>query len=257
MRVVYSVSYAARAGGRARGHADGEPSTLGLVWEGADEARTTVDFVMLDTTLLCGQPRKRPGRDAPAHWRWAEEALLASDANFLVVGAHYPVHSPSGHGPTRCLRKRLVPLLKRCGASVYFSGHDHANFHIGPLADPTATHYHGVGAGMATSRSGKHLRTVPPGELRFFRRREGHRLNGMMQGGFAGVSVSSQGLTVTHYDEMAKVLHQHTVTPRSTSTTRTSSASSSGTSSGKEQMAAAGAAARHESSTCTIEEQQA
>ena len=178
-----------------------------------DERGTTVDFVMLDTQLLCGMPRRRPDRAAPKHWQWAEKQLLDSDADFLVVGGHYPVHSPSGHGPTRCLVKRLEPLLRKCRASVYFSGHDHALFHVGS-SDPTAPQYHGVGAGMATSRSKRHIRTVPAGELQFFRTGVRLPLRGITKGGFAGVSVSADALTTTLYDEGGSVLHQHAVPPR-------------------------------------------
>ena len=84
-----------------------------------DEAGTAVDFVMLDTVLLCGLPRRKGYRHAEAagHWRWAEAALRGSDAAYLVVAGHYPVHSPSMHGPTACLRRRLEPLLAASGAA--------------------------------------------------------------------------------------------------------------------------------------------
>ena len=93
----------------------------------ADENATAVDFVLLDTVMLCGQPKRRRRRhrrnEAEAHWAWAEAAINGSDAQYLVVGGHYPIHSPSGHGPTACLRRRLEPLLRQHSASVYLSGH--------------------------------------------------------------------------------------------------------------------------------------
>ena len=55
---------------------------------------------------------------------------------------------------------------------------------------------------------------VPLGQLRFFRRASG-RLRGLAQGGFAGLSASAAGLTVTHYDEKAEPVHVHTLPQRS------------------------------------------
>ena len=85
-----------------------------------DDGRTTVDFVMLDTILLCGPDSAvdRKVKGAEKAWRWVEAALAGSDADYLVVSGHYPVWSPSSHGPTRCLVRRLQPLLtaaKRLG----------------------------------------------------------------------------------------------------------------------------------------------
>ena len=185
---------------------------------------TTVDFVMLDTSLLCPSRRRRLKRRRTArasveqHWAWVQEALDASaDASYLVVAGHFPVHSPSGHGPTPCLRERLDPMIRRSRASIYLSGHDHALFHVGKrsAAAGGGVQYHGVGAGFALSRSTRHAHTVPVGQLRFHRRARS-LLRGLAQGGFAGVSVSAAGMTVTHYDEAGAVAHQHTVRPRET-----------------------------------------
>eukprot|EP00966_Prymnesium_polylepis_P302651 6992179-Prymnesium_polylepis.1 len=112
--VTAQMEYAARPGSRWRYPA------LQHAWRetfGDGDSTTTIDFVLLDTVLLCGMPRKQPPLDSDVHWRWVERALSASDADFLVVGGHYPVHSPSGHGPTQCLRRRLKPLLQRADAS--------------------------------------------------------------------------------------------------------------------------------------------
>lgn len=191
-----------------------------------DEAGTTVEFILIDTYLLCGgkSERQRPPRGAAAataekHWEWLEAALAEShDADYLVVGGHYPVHSPARHGPTAYLRRRLEPLLRKHRASVYFSGHDHALFHIGPPLNPSAPQYHGVGAGVVTSSSARHLHTVPHGHLRFHargkRKLHGKLINMVRGGGFAAGSVSAQGLTVTHYDGDGNVLHAATVPPR-------------------------------------------
>ncbi len=188
-----------------------------------DEERTSVEFVLIDTVELCGMPRRKPSRArAEERWRWVERALRAAEnASYLVVGGHYPVHSPSSHGPTACLRKRLVPLLEASRATLYLSGHDHSLFHVGARAT-TAPHppqYHGVGAGFGARRTARHASSLPrntPLRFHYQRLRSGRRLArfDMMHGGFAGVSVSGTGLTVTHYDSEAQLLHRATVPPR-------------------------------------------
>lgn len=206
--VSAQLAYAARAGSRWHYPA------LQYRWREVldDESGTSIDFVMIDTVLLCGMPGRRPKPGASARWAWVERALAASQADFLVVGGHYPVHSPSSHGPSRCLQTKLEPLLQRASASVYLSGHDHCLFHAGAAG---STQFHGVGAGFTASRSQKNRRTMTKrAPLRFFFGGRG-RLH-VLTGGFAAVSVSAAGLTVTHYDDQGKALHSSTVPPRAT-----------------------------------------
>jgi hypothetical protein len=166
------------------------------------------------------QPKRPPPRDAQQHWQWVRAALANSTgSSFLVVGGHYPIHSPSAHGGDECLRHRLEPLLRRARTSVYLSGHDHALFHIGGAA-AHAVQYHGVGAGFHSSPSRKHAHTVPRGHLRFHRRGRRRNLYGL-EGGFVGVSVSAAGLTVTHIGANGKQLHRHTALPRYSSSSQT------------------------------------
>ncbi|KAL1511847.1 hypothetical protein AB1Y20_005132 [Prymnesium parvum] len=209
--VSAQLEYAARAG--SRWHYPAMQHTWRETF-GPRDARTTVDFVLIDTVLLCGMPDGKPPSDAGKHWQWVEDALLASDADFLVVGGHYPVHSPSRHGPTRCLVNRLKPLLERAQASLYFSGHDHCLFHIEEKSKRrTGPHYHGVGAGFTTSKSQRHLHTVPPHALRFFYDGAVRPFN-IVSGGFAVASVSAGALTVAHYSAGGRRLYQSTVRPR-------------------------------------------
>ena len=174
---------------------------------------TIVDIVLIDTVLLCGPPGREVSRIdelAARSWAWVEAALEDSaDADYLIVAGHYPVHSPSSHGPTRCRRRRLEPLLIKFPVAAYFSGHDHAMFHIGGAG----SQFHGVGAGFMLSSSRRHMHTIPPAQLHFFRRARS-ALRGVAQGGFAGVAVSAAALTIRHYDESGRVLHQATVLPR-------------------------------------------
>jgi tartrate-resistant acid phosphatase type 5 len=186
----------------------------------ADEQRTSVAFVLIDTVELCGMPRARgaPPRATRA-WAWVERALAAAeDADYIVVGGHYPVHSPSSHGPTACLQRRLQPLLRRHRASVYVSGHDHALFHVtddggGAEGGASPVQFHGVGAGFMTTNSRRHAHTCAA-QLRFHHRHARTR-DALVAGGFAGVRVTSgEGMTVEHIDSEGRTLYSHTVPPR-------------------------------------------
>ena len=179
-----------------------------------DDGRTTVDFVMLDTILLCGPDSAvdRKVKGAEKAWRWVEAALAGSDADYLIVSGHYPVWSPSSHGPTRCLVRRLQPLLTAAKASVYFSGHDHCLFHVGARG---GTQFHGVGAGFTASHSTKNRNRIPPDQpLKFHWGGSMKRPFNALSGGFVGASVRADALTITHYDSLGTVLSSSRVPPR-------------------------------------------
>ncbi|VDM75430.1 unnamed protein product [Strongylus vulgaris] len=105
----------------------------------------SVDILMIDTIVLCGntadiqngaafdvlltrshvpQGPKEPEK-AEMQWRWINENLSASKADYLFVVGHYPIYSTSSHGSTPCLINRLDPMLKAYGVSAYIAGHDH------------------------------------------------------------------------------------------------------------------------------------
>ena len=220
--VSAQLAYAALPG--SRWHYPALQHAWSEVLNDGDDSNTRIDFILIDTTLLCGQPRKPPPAGAEVHWQWVESALRSAEhASYIVVGGHYPVYSPSGHGGDACLQKRLLPLLHQHRASIYLSGHDHAMFHVGARkltnndisAHGLPTQFHGVGAGFVTSCSARHRHTIPQGQLRFFER--GSRPNNLLRGGFAGISVSATGMTVTHFDEMGEVMYRSTAPPRNSS----------------------------------------
>ena len=62
---------------------------------------------------------------AENQWDWLEKQLANSHADYLLVGGHYPVWSIASHGPTKCLVKRLKPLLEKYRVTAYINGHDH------------------------------------------------------------------------------------------------------------------------------------
>ncbi|CAC5401100.1 ACP5 [Mytilus coruscus] len=84
-------------------------------------SQMSVDIIMIDTILLCGnsdhdflgkQP-KGPANQKVAddQLTWIEKQIQTSNASYLLVAGHYPVYSIAEHGPTDCLINILsVPL---------------------------------------------------------------------------------------------------------------------------------------------------
>jgi 3',5'-cyclic AMP phosphodiesterase CpdA len=66
--------------------------------------------------------RGNAGRDQLA---WLDAALAASSARWKVVALHHPAHSSGRHGPTRRVRERVEPLLRRHRVDLVLAGHDH------------------------------------------------------------------------------------------------------------------------------------
>ncbi|VDK48144.1 unnamed protein product [Anisakis simplex] len=191
---------------------------------------TSVDFLMIDTIVLCGNTRdidnagffdmifadvsKNPNnpRDPEAarkQWQWIEEQLSQSKADYLFVAGHYPIYSVSEHGPTQCLVDKLNPLLRKYKASAYFSGHDHNLQHLmiketydsdgeeqslKDESEPSVMHYIISGAGSRSDRSMKHKNNVPVGSHLFSYPTGFNPFSqlGFTNGGFVGVEVSDQ-----------------------------------------------------------------
>ncbi|VDK69290.1 unnamed protein product [Cylicostephanus goldi] len=107
---------------------------------------TTVDVVFIDTVVLCGNtadfergtfidilthPQHEPmypkdRLEANKHWKWINDTLNSSTADYLFVAGHYPVYSVASHGPTKCLLDQLIPRLEAYNVSAYFAGHEHS-----------------------------------------------------------------------------------------------------------------------------------
>merc|ERR1712096_561785 len=115
----------------------------------------------IDTVTLCGNS-ELPGQEAELNGdqlegpvdaaaaasqiHWLKETLAnASDADYIIVGGHYPMYSICEHGPTPCITDSVKPLLDEAGASIYINGHDHCAEHIAK-APPPACQYHTIGS---------------------------------------------------------------------------------------------------------------
>ncbi|KAI6198513.1 Tartrate-resistant acid ATPase [Aphelenchoides besseyi] len=107
---------------------------------------TRVEFVFIDTVVLCGNANNVKSRsifswigvktripERPAakyvdeskkQWKWIEEQLRRSTANHLYVVGHYPIHSVVTK-TLQCLKEKLDPLMRKYKVSAYFAGHNH------------------------------------------------------------------------------------------------------------------------------------
>ena len=126
------------------------------------------DVVLEDGSLHELNGDELPGpTDPPAAgkmFEWLEARMAASTADYLWVGAHYPVWSIASHGPTAGLVTKLRPLLEKYEAN-YFNGHDHDLEHIQEVG--SKVNYVTTGSGMACCYADSNLAKVPKGSVRF------------------------------------------------------------------------------------------
>lgn len=181
---------------------------LNYTWTETLDDNTTIQFVFVDTVVLAGNSDvydehsgelvaeldgdELRGPDDPvlaaAQLEWFNETMKASTADFLIVAGHYPVWSVCEHGPTTQLVAQLKPILERERASVWLNGHDHCAQYID---EGLGVAYHGIGNAAINNPSVEHMKSVPPGSLKFHSQGE--------LGGFASITVTGGGLTVTHH----------------------------------------------------------
>ncbi|KAF1770019.1 hypothetical protein GCK72_001836 [Caenorhabditis remanei] len=195
---------------------------------------TKIDFIMIDTISLCGNTKdiqnagfiemlRNESHDprgpmnvtaAEKQWKWLETNLEESDAQYLIVSGHYPIHSMSSHGPTDCLRQRLDPLLKRFNVNAYFSGHDHSLQHfIFDGNDDHKIHYVVSGAASRADASDKHIKEFIKDNLKFnypekswFSWSPVSQL-GFLKGGFIYAEFGHESARLDFFDKKGKQLY--------------------------------------------------
>ncbi|CAF5167367.1 unnamed protein product, partial [Rotaria magnacalcarata] len=189
------------------------------LWQ-SDKQKKLVDFIMLDTVILCGggnssdwehTPLKGPDNSylAEAYWQWVEEQFRQSTAPYLIVSGHFPVYSVAEHGPTKCLVDRLRPLLHQYRVTAYLCGHDHNLQHLADDADGIHMDYFVVGAGNIVQNNHDHAGDVPAGSLKYFWG------GAIVLGGFGLIEVNSTQMTFSFIEHSEKTLYQTTLNPRS------------------------------------------
>ncbi|MEP7272424.1 MAG: metallophosphoesterase [Acidobacteriota bacterium] len=141
-----------------------------------------VQFFALDTNEV-----------SEAQLIWLKDALATSNATWKVVYGHHPIYSVGAHGDNTGLIQRLLPVLKRGRADVFFAGHDHDFQH---LKAEDGLHFFVAGVG------GAGLRQPKPGPRSIFATAEF---------GFAVIEADARQLKVRFVNAENKELHQATL----------------------------------------------
>uniref|UniRef100_A0A915PPQ3 Tartrate-resistant acid phosphatase type 5 n=1 Tax=Setaria digitata TaxID=48799 RepID=A0A915PPQ3_9BILA len=210
---------------------------------------TLVEFLMIDTIVLCGNTRditeasfidmifatveKNPytPKDpvaAQMELDWIEQQLSTSRADYLFVVGHYPLYSISDHGSVKCLIEKLKPLLEKYHASAYVAGHDHTLQHIvtehslsSDDTEKNEIHYIVSGAASRSAHSVKHMDTIPEGSLRFNYPTGFNPFSqiGFSTGGFVYANVERDAATLTFCNGKGDIKYSCKIVPRRKSTT--------------------------------------
>ncbi|KAL6730314.1 hypothetical protein Aduo_001295 [Ancylostoma duodenale] len=198
---------------------------------------TTVDVLMIDTIVLCGNTadiqnggffdllwNKSHDPEGPTdpekaeeQWQWIRETLNSSRADYLFVGGHYPIHSVASHGPTHCLLERLDPMLKAFNVSAYFAGHDHTLQHITYPNDYGHTiHYIVSGAASRSDRSKKNIDTVGAENLHFHYPTSWNPFSqlGFSNGAFIYMEITKDNTTMTFLNGKGNEKYRTNISPR-------------------------------------------
>jgi len=207
--------------------------------------KTTIDILMIDTIVLCGNtvdiqgdkiwdwwlfskklnptgPPEKYVELAKQQWQWIEKNLRESTADYLFVTGHYPIYSTCEHGNFVCLEK-LDHLLRKYNANAYFSGHDHNLQHI-QVKDkqgdrPSTMNYVICGAASRTDKSAKHIDDLPQGGKLMFRDPKGSnwfKLSqlGFSHGGFIKAIVDEKKALFTFYTGKGVAKYEMRLSPR-------------------------------------------
>jgi len=150
--------------------------------------------------------------EASATLSFIENALKNSDAHYLLVAGHYPIYSPSSHGNTEELVKKLDPLLKKYGVTAYISGHEHCQFHYS-FDDMD---YFLTGTGMSCCYSADNRNSLPrEGDLKYILADSSvYSGSSGVKGGFMSFDVGGDGMKVTIHKEDGFPLYKTALRPR-------------------------------------------
>ena len=140
-------------------------------------------------------------------WKFINETLGSSRADFIIVAGHYPIWSIAEHGPTSHLVDKLRPVLLEYDVQLYMNGHDHTMEYIEEEDNPNLG-FVTTGAAHVCDFSRAHRNDVPTGSLLY------HHCD---LGGFVRGSINQTGLTIHYYinNENEPTYSTKTFAPRS------------------------------------------
>lgn len=182
-------------------------------------SNATLDILMLDTVLLCGNtdpndeesqpvPQSRDEAMYNRQFRWLNRELSQSTAKYILVAGHYPIYSACSHGTTKCLVRDLVPILEKYRVNAYLAGHDHDLQHIRPEKEDWTVEYFISGCTNFINPSLIHRRSLPRNSLKFA------WASVFSYGGLAYMEADETTLSITFFDSTAKILHENHMKPR-------------------------------------------
>eukprot|EP01059_Diplonema_ambulator_P028006 TRINITY_DN46707_c0_g1_i1.p1 TRINITY_DN46707_c0_g1~~TRINITY_DN46707_c0_g1_i1.p1 ORF type:complete len:348 (+),score=74.47 TRINITY_DN46707_c0_g1_i1:47-1045(+) len=162
------------------------------------------EIIYLDTVVLTGMSHHDEATGVTTHpegpadvklaetqYKWLEDTMAKSTADYLWVAGHYPVYSQCVHGPTFILVEQVLPLLKKYKASGYASGHDHCQGYF----QQDGLSFVLSGAGKECCYSPKHADSLPANITKFHM--DGHNKYDA-DGGFAAFTVN-ETMTIVRY----------------------------------------------------------
>jgi len=161
----------------------------------------TIQFIFIDTVLLCGQPKVNPPKKMrDSQLPWIETTLKNSAANWIFVAGHYPIYSTGPHGSSKCLELILEPLLIKYRVAAYFAGHDHGLQHL--KQDNSPVDYYVVGAAHETTLQDTNV-------VKFSKFAWPITSNpSPNNGGFAFVEVADKRMEMTYFDDSGHILYK-------------------------------------------------
>jgi len=201
--------------------------------------KTTIDIVLVDTVVLCGETwyggvdpksgRYKDALDLPtgpvdqakadALWSWVENELRQSRADYLIVATHYPIFSAGHHGDFTCPRSRMLALLEKYNVTAYLCGHDHNLQHLKSInSQGSVVHHILSGGGNSLDKRRRNLKADADANVSsefFFPKPSQHRLpNTDNVGGFVYAEFERANGTFWFYSGDGHVLYQLIVHPR-------------------------------------------
>ena len=186
-----------------------------------------LDIIMIDTMHVagyeCDAPELSEGFFAPppgplnltqasATLSFIEDALMNSNADYLVVAGHYPIYSPCSHGNTDELIQELDPMLRKYGVTTYISGHEHCQFHY----SFDGMEYFLTGTGMSCCYGADNTESLPLGGDIKFVLADSFNYSGSsgVKGGFASFDVGGNDMRITIHKEDGSSLYETLLQPR-------------------------------------------
>lgn len=122
---------------------------------------------------------------------WLKESILVSQAAWKIVFGHRPIFSHGGHGDSKILKEKLLPILKD-KVDFYLSGHDHDLEYLKKDYRPE----------FVVSGAAAESRTVGKGKSTLF---------SASTEGFVHVEVTPSQATVQFMDKNGDLLFKHSL----------------------------------------------